>query len=196
MGHGRLGDHRSRARQSGLSRSSPASRPARSMSAGAKRAVAFGSYARGVADAWSDLDLAVVMSIRTSGDTSAAGAAGGSSRRPARRISSSTPPPSSHKGMAGARVCSLRHRSGRKDDLPGQGQGDVGADVNDPAAPLEVARHRARRPRVRAPRRRCGVSRTGLLPTPTRRPTTEGSPLRAGRAGHPRTRHPAAHRAS
>ena len=29
--------------------------------AGAKRAVAFGSYARGVADAWSDLDLAVVI---------------------------------------------------------------------------------------------------------------------------------------
>ncbi len=29
--------------------------------AGAKRAVAFGSYARGVADAWSDLDLAVVV---------------------------------------------------------------------------------------------------------------------------------------
>lgn len=29
--------------------------------AGAIRAVAFGSYARGVADAWSDLDLAVVM---------------------------------------------------------------------------------------------------------------------------------------
>ena len=28
---------------------------------GAKRAVAFGSYARGVADAWSDLDLAVVL---------------------------------------------------------------------------------------------------------------------------------------
>ena len=29
--------------------------------AGAKRAVAFGSYARGVADGWSDLDLAVVV---------------------------------------------------------------------------------------------------------------------------------------
>ena len=29
--------------------------------AGAKRAIAFGSYARGVADAWSDLDLAVVV---------------------------------------------------------------------------------------------------------------------------------------
>lgn len=29
--------------------------------AGALRAVAFGSYARGVADAWSDLDLAVVL---------------------------------------------------------------------------------------------------------------------------------------
>ena len=29
--------------------------------AGAARAVAFGSYARGVADAWSDLDLAVVL---------------------------------------------------------------------------------------------------------------------------------------
>ena len=29
--------------------------------AGAKRAVAFGSYARGVADAWSDLDLVVVI---------------------------------------------------------------------------------------------------------------------------------------
>ena len=29
--------------------------------AGAKRAVAFGSYARGVADAWSDLDLVVVV---------------------------------------------------------------------------------------------------------------------------------------
>ena len=29
--------------------------------AGAKRAVAFGSYARGAADAWSDLDLAVVI---------------------------------------------------------------------------------------------------------------------------------------
>ena len=29
--------------------------------AGAERAVAFGSYARGVADAWSDLDLVVVM---------------------------------------------------------------------------------------------------------------------------------------
>ena len=29
--------------------------------AGVKRAVAFGSYARGVADAWSDLDLAVVV---------------------------------------------------------------------------------------------------------------------------------------
>ena len=29
--------------------------------AGAERAVAFGSYARGVADAWSDLDLAVVI---------------------------------------------------------------------------------------------------------------------------------------
>ena len=29
--------------------------------AGAIRAVAFGSYARGVADAWSDLDLVVVM---------------------------------------------------------------------------------------------------------------------------------------
>lgn len=29
--------------------------------AGADRAVAFGSYARGVADAWSDLDLAVVI---------------------------------------------------------------------------------------------------------------------------------------
>ena len=29
--------------------------------AGAERAVAFGSYARGVADAWSDLDLAVVL---------------------------------------------------------------------------------------------------------------------------------------
>ena len=29
--------------------------------AGAERAVAFGSYARGVADAWSDLDLVVVI---------------------------------------------------------------------------------------------------------------------------------------
>ena len=29
--------------------------------AGVKRAVAFGSYARGVADAWSDLDLVIVM---------------------------------------------------------------------------------------------------------------------------------------
>lgn len=29
--------------------------------AGAKRAVAFGSYARGIADAWSDLDLVVVI---------------------------------------------------------------------------------------------------------------------------------------
>lgn len=29
--------------------------------AGAKRAVAFGSYARGVADQWSDLDLVVVI---------------------------------------------------------------------------------------------------------------------------------------
>lgn len=29
--------------------------------AGVERAVAFGSYARGVADAWSDLDLAVVI---------------------------------------------------------------------------------------------------------------------------------------
>ena len=29
--------------------------------AGAKRAVAFGSYARGAADAWSDLDLVVVI---------------------------------------------------------------------------------------------------------------------------------------
>ena len=29
--------------------------------AGARRAVAFGSYARGAADAWSDLDLAVVL---------------------------------------------------------------------------------------------------------------------------------------
>ena len=29
--------------------------------AGAKRAIAFGSYARGVADAWSDLDLVVVI---------------------------------------------------------------------------------------------------------------------------------------
>ena len=29
--------------------------------AGAERAVAFGTYARGVADAWSDLDLAVVI---------------------------------------------------------------------------------------------------------------------------------------
>ncbi len=29
--------------------------------AGAERAVAFGSYARGTADAWSDLDLVVVM---------------------------------------------------------------------------------------------------------------------------------------
>ena len=29
--------------------------------AGATRAIAFGSYARGVADAWSDLDLAVVL---------------------------------------------------------------------------------------------------------------------------------------
>ena len=29
--------------------------------AGASRAIAFGSYARGVADAWSDLDLVVVM---------------------------------------------------------------------------------------------------------------------------------------
>ena len=29
--------------------------------AGAQRAVAFGSYARGVADAWSDLDLVVVI---------------------------------------------------------------------------------------------------------------------------------------
>lgn len=28
---------------------------------GAKRAIAFGSYARGLADAWSDLDLVVVM---------------------------------------------------------------------------------------------------------------------------------------
>ena len=36
-----------------------ASEPLRA--AGVKRAVAFGSYARGVADAWSDLDLAVVM---------------------------------------------------------------------------------------------------------------------------------------
>lgn len=29
--------------------------------AGVERAVAFGSYARGVADAWSDLDLVIVM---------------------------------------------------------------------------------------------------------------------------------------
>ena len=36
-----------------------ASEPLRA--AGVKRAVAFGSYARGVADAWSDLDLVVVM---------------------------------------------------------------------------------------------------------------------------------------
>ena len=36
-----------------------ASEPLRT--AGVKRAVAFGSYARGVADAWSDLDLVVVM---------------------------------------------------------------------------------------------------------------------------------------
>lgn len=31
------------------------------LAAGVKRAVAFGSYARGVADAWSDLDLVIVM---------------------------------------------------------------------------------------------------------------------------------------
>ena len=36
-----------------------ASEPLRA--AGVKRAIAFGSYARGVADAWSDLDLVVVM---------------------------------------------------------------------------------------------------------------------------------------
>jgi len=36
-----------------------ASEPLRA--AGVQRAVAFGSYARGVADAWSDLDLVVVM---------------------------------------------------------------------------------------------------------------------------------------
>ena len=36
-----------------------ASEPLRA--AGVKHAVAFGSYARGVADAWSDLDLIVVM---------------------------------------------------------------------------------------------------------------------------------------
>ena len=30
-------------------------------SAGARRAIAFGSYARGTADAWSDLDLAIVI---------------------------------------------------------------------------------------------------------------------------------------
>ena len=31
------------------------------LAAGVKRAAAFGSYARGVADAWSDLDLVIVM---------------------------------------------------------------------------------------------------------------------------------------